>query len=130
MLQSVSERLVERGHHVTVLTFDCATMSDFISTRGAGLPRRETLNGVQVIRVNPVGGRVNRDSHHAEPKSKFRAVVWVWSGASGIAVAQGNPGEPRHYAAHLRRTITMPTGHITDFPVPGPFFHVALMALR
>jgi len=59
-LQSVSERLVERGHHVTVLTFDCATMSDFNSLHGAGLPPRETLNGVHVVRVNPMGGRLNR----------------------------------------------------------------------
>jgi len=29
LLQSVSERLVERGHEVTVLTFDCATQLDF-----------------------------------------------------------------------------------------------------
>jgi glycosyltransferase involved in cell wall biosynthesis len=28
LLQAVSERLVERGHDVTVLTFDCATMRD------------------------------------------------------------------------------------------------------
>ena len=41
LLQNVSERLVDRGHSVTVLTFDCATMRDFNSPRGAGLPRRE-----------------------------------------------------------------------------------------
>jgi Trk K+ transport system NAD-binding subunit len=31
MLQSVSERLVERGHDVTVLTSDSETMLDFTS---------------------------------------------------------------------------------------------------
>jgi glycosyltransferase involved in cell wall biosynthesis len=35
-------------------------MRDFHSRSGAGLPPRETLNGVDVIRVNPVGGRLNR----------------------------------------------------------------------
>ena len=60
LLQNVSERLVDRGHSVTVLTFDCATMRDFNSPRGAGLPRRETLNGVQIIRLSPVEGAVSR----------------------------------------------------------------------
>ena len=60
LLQSVSERLVERGHDVTVLTFDCATMHDFLSPTGAGLPRDERVNGVRVLRVKPVGGPVSR----------------------------------------------------------------------
>jgi glycosyltransferase involved in cell wall biosynthesis len=60
LLQSVSERLVQRGHDVTVLTFDCATMRDFHSRTGAGLPRDEVLNGVRIVRVNPVGGPVIR----------------------------------------------------------------------
>ena len=63
LLQSVSERLVQRGHDVTVLTFDCATLPDLSLARSSGLPRRETLNGVRVIRVDPVEGRVNRLIH-------------------------------------------------------------------
>lgn len=59
LVQAVSERLVERGHEVTVLTFDCATMSDFRGL-GAGLPRRETLNGVRVVRVSPAANRLHR----------------------------------------------------------------------
>jgi glycosyltransferase involved in cell wall biosynthesis len=55
LLQSVSERLVERGHEVTVLTSDCATIRDFQSRRGAGLPRSETVNGVHVRRFSPSG---------------------------------------------------------------------------
>jgi glycosyltransferase involved in cell wall biosynthesis len=57
MLQSVSERLVERGHDVTVLTFDCETMRDFASPRGAGLPPAEAINGVKVVRVGPSSPR-------------------------------------------------------------------------
>jgi glycosyltransferase involved in cell wall biosynthesis len=60
LLQAVSERLVQRGHHVTVLTFDCSTLPDLGATRGAGLPKQETLNGVRVIRVDPSEGRVTR----------------------------------------------------------------------
>jgi len=60
LLQSVSERLVARGHDVTVLTFDCATLRDFHSKTGAGLPRDERINGVRVVRVKPGGGPMVR----------------------------------------------------------------------
>jgi glycosyltransferase involved in cell wall biosynthesis len=60
LLQSVSEHLVQRGHDVTVLTFDCATLHDLRVARRAGLPREETLNGVRVIRVDPRRGRWDR----------------------------------------------------------------------
>jgi glycosyltransferase involved in cell wall biosynthesis len=56
MLQAISERLVARGHTVTVLTLDCATQRDFTSRTGAGLPSCELLNGVKIIRVSPSGG--------------------------------------------------------------------------
>jgi glycosyltransferase involved in cell wall biosynthesis len=60
LLQAVSERLVERGHEVTVLTFDCATQADLWSSKPAGLPRRETINGVRVLRVAATPGRLQR----------------------------------------------------------------------
>jgi glycosyltransferase involved in cell wall biosynthesis len=60
LLQSVSERLVERGHTVTVVTFDCASQLDFWSPRGAGLPARETLNGVDIVRVGMSPGKLQR----------------------------------------------------------------------
>jgi glycosyltransferase involved in cell wall biosynthesis len=53
LLQGVAERLVARGHDVTVLTFDCRTQRDFQSVSGAGLPRDELLNGVRIVRVSP-----------------------------------------------------------------------------
>lgn len=59
MLQAVSERLVQRGHEVTILTFDCRTMKDF-SSGGAGLPPDEVLNGVHVLRVRPTSPRLRR----------------------------------------------------------------------
>jgi len=63
LLEAVSQRLVERGHDVTVLTFDCATLGDLRSTRGSGLPRHETMRGVKVIRVGPLEGALNRLHH-------------------------------------------------------------------
>lgn len=60
LLQGVSERLVDRGHDVTVLTFNAATAHDFGVVGGAGLPSREMLNGVRVLRVDPSGGKLKR----------------------------------------------------------------------
>jgi glycosyltransferase involved in cell wall biosynthesis len=78
LLQAVSERLVDRGHHVTVLTFDCATMRDFHSPRGAGLPRRETLNGVHIVRVHPAGGRLSRvQQWWLRQRGGWRSTAWI-----------------------------------------------------
>jgi len=60
LLQAVSERLVARGNAVTVLTLNCATQRDLYTERGAGLPARETINGVAVIRVAPGGSTLGR----------------------------------------------------------------------
>jgi glycosyltransferase involved in cell wall biosynthesis len=58
LLQAVSERLVLRGHDVTVLTFDCKTRQDYTSSTGAGLPARDVLNGVRIVRVSPATPRL------------------------------------------------------------------------
>jgi glycosyltransferase involved in cell wall biosynthesis len=69
---------VQRGHDVTVLTFDCATLPDLRSTRGAGLPPRETMNGVKVIRVAPIAGRLNRlHQWSLHQPGGWRATAWL-----------------------------------------------------
>ena len=62
MLQAVSERLVARGHQVTVLTMNAATQPEMRSRRGGGLASTEVLNGVIVRRfaTNPLSARVTR----------------------------------------------------------------------
>ena len=55
VVQAVSERLVGRGHDVSVLTFDVASKRDFYSGPGAGLAPRDRLNGVRIFRVSPAG---------------------------------------------------------------------------
>ena len=78
LLQSVSERLVERGHEVTVVTFDCATQLDFWTAKSAGLPRREKLNGVKVVRVPTAPGRLHRTYEWLlERRGGWRAAGWV-----------------------------------------------------
>jgi glycosyltransferase involved in cell wall biosynthesis len=81
MLQSVSERLVERGHDVTVLTSNSETMLDFTSQRGAGLPPSETLNGVNVIRVRPASPR-RRELHQwwLRRRGGWRTSTWLLGG--------------------------------------------------
>ena len=78
LLQAVSERLVARGHDVTILTFDCATQRDFSSAIGAGLPPREMLNGVRIIRVKPVQARLNRlHKWWLRQRGGWRTTQWI-----------------------------------------------------
>ncbi len=58
-LKAISERLVSRGHDVTVLTADVSFHEDLWPGRSGQLPRREILNGVKVVRFSPSGGLVN-----------------------------------------------------------------------
>jgi len=81
LLQSVSERLVQRGHDVTVLTFDCATLHDLHAQRGAGLPPVEIINGVRVVRVNPAGGTLNRAQEWwIQRPGGWRSLSWLFGG--------------------------------------------------
>lgn len=79
LLQGASERLVERGHSVTVLTFDCATQRDFASSRGAGLPPDEMVNGVRVLRVSPAA-RAFRSAHEwwLRRRGGWRTSIWMF----------------------------------------------------
>ena len=54
-LRAISERLVERGHQVTVFTVNGATQREIMSPAGGSLPALETINGVTVRRFPPEG---------------------------------------------------------------------------
>ena len=78
LLQEVSERLVARGHEVTVLTFDAATQRDLAAT-GAGLPPREQRNGVTILRVDPAGGRIQRlHEWWLRQRGGWRTTEWLF----------------------------------------------------
>jgi glycosyltransferase involved in cell wall biosynthesis len=69
---------VQRGHDVTVLTFDCASQRDFASPHGAGLPPRETLNGVKIVRVGPRGGRLAKlQQWWLHQRGGWRSTAWL-----------------------------------------------------
>jgi glycosyltransferase involved in cell wall biosynthesis len=52
-LRAISERLVARGHEVTVFAVNAANHRELMSPAGGSLPPRETLNGVAVHRFPP-----------------------------------------------------------------------------
>lgn len=79
LLQEVSERLVERGHQITVLTFDGATQRDLQSPAGAGLPPDEMLNGVRIVRVKPVTAAFeNAHEWWLQKRGGFRTSKWAF----------------------------------------------------
>jgi glycosyltransferase involved in cell wall biosynthesis len=89
MLQAISERLVARGHAVTVVTFDCATQRDFTSRTGAGLPSCELLNGVKIIRVSPSGGSVLRSVEWwLRQRGGWRTTTWLLGDSFDYALSR------------------------------------------
>jgi glycosyltransferase involved in cell wall biosynthesis len=93
LLRAVSERLVQRGHDVTVLTFDARSYRDFRASRGAGLAPREFVNGVRVIRVGP-DTRLTRALHRVKRlPGGWRALslamgheLWPLTAPSGLSM--------------------------------------------
>jgi glycosyltransferase involved in cell wall biosynthesis len=55
-LKEVSEGLVARGHQVTVLTADVKDSWAIVFNQRGGLPTRELVKGVKVVRFDPRGG--------------------------------------------------------------------------
>jgi glycosyltransferase involved in cell wall biosynthesis len=58
-MRAISERLAARGHEVIVLTADVSFHEDLWPGRPGGLPEKETINGVRVVRMAPGGGCVS-----------------------------------------------------------------------
>jgi glycosyltransferase involved in cell wall biosynthesis len=57
-LKEVSEGLASRGHRVTVLTADVKDSWAIVFNQRGGLPARENVNGVDVVRFDPRGGPI------------------------------------------------------------------------
>lgn len=55
-MKELSEGLVFRGHDVTVLTANVRSSWELFHRVNAGLPDREVVNGVNVVRFEPTGG--------------------------------------------------------------------------
>ncbi len=57
-VKEVSERLASRGHEVTVLTTNVKCDSDLVAGVGSELANLEFLNGVRVVRLRGIPGRL------------------------------------------------------------------------
>jgi glycosyltransferase involved in cell wall biosynthesis len=79
-LKEVSEGLVKRGHEVTVITSNTAYQYDTRTSKFGGLPEKDVINGVRVIRVRPeakwIGPVLKR---WAELKGGYRSLSWLLS---------------------------------------------------
>lgn len=77
-LKELSEGLVGRGHEVTVITSNTAAMYDTCTSKFGGLPERESINGVRVIRVHPeakfLGPALKKWS---ELRGGYRSLGWL-----------------------------------------------------
>lgn len=77
-LKELSEGLVARGHEVTVITSKAASIYDHFPSKLGGLPERELINGVRVIRLYPetkfLGPALKRWS---ELRGGYRSLSWL-----------------------------------------------------
>ena len=77
-LKELSEGLVKRGHEVTVITSKAASIYDNFPSKFGGLPERESINGVRVIRLRPetklLGPALKKWS---ELKGGYRFLSWL-----------------------------------------------------
>src|SRR5215208_3802565 len=77
-LKELSEGLVRRGHKVTVVTSNTAHIYDTCSSKSGGLPERESINGVGVIRVAPEARVISRAlTKWVELKGGYRSLSWL-----------------------------------------------------
>ena len=141
-LQEVSERLVSRGHDVTVLTANVTSAWNLSACRYGDLPEAEIINGVKVVRFRPDGGLVGsavarwlelrgghrslgllftrdgRDLIRQGPRSAFPIIRSILRSRADV-VATMNWFWPVAYYAYLARKIKA-------FPLVGiPLFHPA-----
>lgn len=87
-VRRVSEGLAARGHEVTVVTSNVASVW---SPAFANLPRQEILNGVRIERFHPKGGRLG-GALRAWQKMHggYRSSKWVFGG-DGVDLICGHP---------------------------------------
>ena len=55
-LSKISEGLAARGHEVTVLTTNARNSWDLHDAKPANLPEVESINGVKIVRLQPING--------------------------------------------------------------------------
>jgi glycosyltransferase involved in cell wall biosynthesis len=141
-LKAVSERLVARGHTVTVFTANVTEGQSAWMSRYSGLPQEEIINGVRVVRFDPRHGLLAKAFDRLlEVRGGWRTVSTLLSPAGRELLIQGprtlnmigailrakadvvvsvNWFWPQAYHAHLARSfrrfrlVGMPLFHTTQ----------------
>lgn len=90
MLRAVSERLVARGHQVTVFTINGATQPEVLSAAGGRLPEFETINGVEVRRFGPEGWLGRAFKTFTDLPGGWRSAGFVFG--EGVRAVRRRPG--------------------------------------
>ncbi|HKP30576.1 MAG TPA: glycosyltransferase family 4 protein [Gemmatimonadales bacterium] len=138
-LRAVSERLVARGHQVTVFAVNGATQREIMSPDGGSLPEHETINGVTVRRFPPEGRATRAFRQWTKIPGAWRSSALVLR--EGVGMIGRRPSPLPMLAAVLRAEADVVTamnwvfppayaGHLArrvrTFPLVGiPLLHVA-----
>lgn len=138
MLQQVAERLVARGHTVTVLAANGATQREIMSAAGGGLPPTETLNGVSIRRFSPFPATARVFRALTEMRGGWRVAASLTGDAMTMCRRIPNPaGVVRPVLSHTTDVVLAlnwiwPPAYgvylarrLRRFPLVGvPIFHV------
>lgn len=139
MIQAVSERLVARGHEVTIFTINGATQREVLSLAGGGLPEHETINGVRIRRFGPEGWITRAFRSWSNLRGGWRSASLVFRG--GVGAMRRRPGPLGMVPALLRAEADVVTsvnwvwapayaghlaGRVRKFALLGvPILHIA-----
>ena len=104
--QRIAEGLAARGHEVTVLTSDATSTEQFYTSVENGLPAREFLNGVRIIR------ETIRDSIY--DRFKIFDKIALRAGRLGVFY------RPLVFGPHFRETFTHVLAAEFDAVIAGP----------
>ncbi len=93
LLGGILEKLVQRGHHAKVVTVDAARLPDLFVGSGAGLPRQDQRNGVEIVRLPRRGGGIAGRAARlmVKPRGVYRILDFLTNGLAELACAMPSP---------------------------------------
>ena len=115
MLRAVSERLIERGHQVTVFAVNGATQRELTLPDGGALPDHEIINGVEVRRFPPEDFATRAFRWWTNLPGGWRSSALVLR--EGVGMVRRRPGPLPMLPALLRARADVVTGMNWVFPL-------------
>ena len=122
-VQEVSERLVARGHQVTVLTTNVTNEQEYLLGLDCTLPAVEVINGVRVIRVPARAGASASIINWCWRMKRGRRLLRSLFTESGIDLLRENPRNLNFFRSVLRSRVDFVTTWNWYWP---PAYHVSL----